>query len=66
MSSIFALMWGLMGIVFSLAGKDFLEVAACFLVCGVFFGNAELNVFRHEIGANLEEIKRILNGGNDD
>lgn len=52
MSSIFALMWGLMGIVFSLAGKDFLEVAACFLVCGVFFGNAELNVFRHEIGGN--------------
>ena len=65
MSGVFGLLWGLMGIIFSFAGKSFLEVSACFLVCGAFLGVAELGQFRQEIGVDVKEIKKILEGGND-
>ncbi len=37
------------GIIFVIAGKPFLEVAACFLICGIFSGCAELHLIREEL-----------------
>ena len=49
MSALFSLMWGVIGFVWMIAGKPFLEVAACFLVCGIFSGAAELYEIRKEM-----------------
>ena len=53
MSAIFGVGWFLVGIIFMIAGKDFLEVAACFLLFGIFMGVNELSLMRQE----LEDIE---------
>ena len=54
MSAIMGIGWFLIGIIFMIAGKDFLEVAACFLLFGVFMGVNELSLMRQEL-EDLEE-----------
>ena len=49
MNGLISLMWFLIGIIWVIAGKPFLEVAACFLVCGIFSGAHELYVMRKEL-----------------
>ncbi len=51
MGTLFSFMWGFIGIIFVFAGKSFIEVAACFLICGIFLGAAE-----------VAELRRFLNG----
>ena len=51
MGTLFSFMWGFIGIIFVIAGKPFIEVASCFLICGVFMGAAE-----------VYELRRFLNG----
>ena len=60
MSELISLMWGFIGVVFIFAGKPFIEVCACFLLCGVFLGVCELHELRKEFSA--KELERILNG----
>lgn len=48
MSALFSLMWGVIGFVWMIAGKPFLECAACFLICGVFSGAAEMVAIRRD------------------
>ena len=49
MSAVFGIGWLLIGIFWIIAGKDFLEVAACFLLFGVFMGVNELALMRQEM-----------------
>ena len=36
-----------------IAGKPFLECAACFLICGVFSGAAEIAAIRRDFEKNI-------------
>ena len=49
MAVLFEIMWFFIGIFWIIAGKDFLEVAACFLLFGVFMGVNELALMRQEM-----------------
>ncbi len=49
MSALISFMWFLIGIIWIIAGKPFLEVTACFLVCGIFCGASELYLLRKEM-----------------
>lgn len=49
MSALMGAMWFIIGIIWIIAGKDFLEVAACFLLFGVFMGVNELALMRQEM-----------------
>ena len=49
MSAVFSVGWLIIGIIWIIAGKDFLEVAACFLLFGVFMGVNELSLIRQEL-----------------
>lgn len=49
MNFLISVMWFFLGIIWVIAGKPFLEVAACFLVCGIFSGAAELYEIRKEM-----------------
>ena len=49
MSAIMSMGWFLVGVIFVIAGKPFLEVAACFLLCGIFEGVFELYELRKEL-----------------
>lgn len=49
MNAIISIGWFFIGIFWVVAGKPFLEVAACFLVCGIFSGAAELSELRREM-----------------
>lgn len=51
MSALLSLMWFIVGIIFVIAGKPFMEVAACFLLCGIFEGCFEL----YEMRKSLED-----------
>ena len=53
MDALFSLMWGTIGTIFIFAGKDFLKVCACFLLCGIFLGVTEIRMLRKELG-NLD------------
>lgn len=41
--------WFVIGIIFAIAGKPFLEVAACFLISGIFEGCWELYLIKEEL-----------------
>ena len=49
MSALMGIGWFIIGIFFVIAGKDFLEVAACFLLFGIFMGVNELSLMRQEM-----------------
>ena len=49
MNAIISIGWFFIGVFWVIAGKPFLEVAACFLVCGIFSGAAELSELRKEM-----------------
>ena len=49
MSALLSVMWFLIGIFWAIAGKDFLEVCACFLLCGIFLGVMELNMIHKDL-----------------
>lgn len=49
MSELVAIGWFLVGIFWAVAGRQILEVAACFLVAGVFTGVSELKYMRQEM-----------------
>lgn len=49
MSALFGVGWLIIGIIWVIAGKDFLEVCACFLLFGVFMGVNELALMREEM-----------------
>lgn len=55
MSALFGIGWFLIGIVFSIAGKDFLEVCACFILFGIFMGVQELHEMREDLEDTLDE-----------
>ena len=49
MNALLSVGWFIIGIFWVVAGKPFLEVVACFLVCGIFSGAAELTEMRKEM-----------------
>ena len=49
MNLIFGIGWFLIGIIWILAGKPFIEVCACFLLFGIFEGVNELGLMREEM-----------------
>ncbi len=49
MSLIFGIGWFLIGIFWTIAGKSFIEVCACFLLFGIFEGVNELRLMREEM-----------------
>ena len=49
MSGLLSIMWFIIGIVWVIAGKTFIEVCACFLLCGIFSGAYELYLMRKEL-----------------
>ena len=49
MNSLISVMWFILGIVWIIAGKPMLEVAACFIVCGIFSGAQELWEIKKEM-----------------
>jgi hypothetical protein len=57
MSQIISVAWGLAGMIALVAGKQFIECAACFLVCGIFLASAELNDCRKELKELKEELE---------
>ena len=52
MSALFGIGWFLIGIVWSIVGKPFIEVAACYCLFGIFMGVQEL----HEMRMDLEDL----------
>ncbi len=48
----------LVSFIFMMAGKDFLEVCACFFISGIFLSAFELKEIRKEISA--KEIVHII------
>ena len=56
MSAILSIGWFFVGIIFVIAGKPFLEVAACFLLCGVFEGAFELYELKKELEDWEEDV----------
>lgn len=59
MGTLFSFMWGFIGIIFVFAGKPFIEVAACFLICGVFMGAAEVYELRRFLNGHIVYLKQI-------
>ena len=59
MSALFSLMWGFIGIIYVFAGKPFIEVAACFLICGIFMGVAEIYELRRFLNGHMVALKEI-------
>ncbi len=57
MSEIISLLWGIAGVIFVMAGKDFIYVFACFLLCGVFLGAAELRDIKKALGNFKLDVK---------
>lgn len=55
MSALLSIIFGIWGIVWIFAGKPFIEVAACFLVCAIFEGSWELYLIRKEFEDDEEE-----------
>lgn len=55
MNALLSIMWFIIGIFWVIAGKDFLEVCACFLLCGIFSGAYELYLMRKEMEAWEED-----------
>lgn len=53
MSAILGMIWFVLGIIFAVAGRDFLEVTVCFFLFGIFMGVNELSLIRQE----LEDIE---------
>lgn len=49
MAAIFGWVWFVIGIIWSMIGKDFLEVCACFIIFGIFLGVEELADLRAEL-----------------
>ena len=49
MSGLLSIGWFILGIIWVVAGKPFLEVCACFLLCGIFEGVSELYLMRKEL-----------------
>lgn len=49
MSALLSIMWFIIGIIWVVAGKEFLEVCACFLIAGIFMGVNELALMRQEM-----------------
>lgn len=49
MNSLISVCWFFIGIIWVIAGKPMLEVAACFIVCGIFSGAHELWEMRREM-----------------
>ena len=49
MSELIAIGFFLIGIVFTIAGKPFIEVAACFLIYGICHGAYELYLIQKEL-----------------
>ena len=49
MSELISIRWFLVGIFWAIAGKQIIEVAACFIVAGIFSGVAELKYMRQEM-----------------
>ena len=49
MSGLLSIMWFIIGIIWIIAGKSFLETTACFLLAGVFSGAWELYLMRKEM-----------------
>lgn len=56
MNAILSWGWFIIGIIFTIAGKSFLEVAACFLICGIFSGVSELSEMRKELEDWEEDV----------
>lgn len=54
MSELIAIGFMIIGLVFALAGKSIIEVAACFLVYGVCHGAYELYLLRKELEGDGE------------
>ena len=54
MAVLFELMWFFIGIFWVIAGKAFIEVCACFLLCGIFMGVNELQIMRKELESDEE------------
>lgn len=49
MNALLSIMWFIIGIFWVVAGKPFIEVCACFLLCGIFEGCNELALMRQEM-----------------
>ena len=49
MSGLLSFAFAIIGIVWICAGKPFLEVAACFLICAFFEGCWELHLLRKDL-----------------
>ena len=55
MDGLMSVLWFFMGIIFAIAGKPFLEVAACFLIAAMFEGCWELYLLREEMEDEEDE-----------
>lgn len=56
MSELISIGWFFIGIFWAIAGKQLIEVAACFLVAGIFVGAAELKYIRRELEDWEEDV----------
>lgn len=56
MNSILSWIWFGIGVIWAIAGKPFIEVCLCFIVCGVFSGAAELTEMRKELEDWEEDV----------
>lgn len=57
MNALISVCWFFIGIIWVIAGKPMLEVATCFIVCGIFSGAHELWEMRREM-EDWEEDER--------
>ena len=58
MGELVSFIWGCAGFIFMMAGKDFLEVCACFFISGIFLSAFELKEIRKEL--SVKEIRGII------
>ena len=56
MNALISLGWFVIGAIWAIAGKPFIEVCLCFIVCGIFSGAAELTEMRKELEDWEEEV----------
>lgn len=49
MSLAFSIGWFIVGIIWTIMGKPFLEVCACFLLMAIFDGVNEMKIMREEM-----------------
>lgn len=49
MNALISWCWFIIGIIWTIVGKPILEVAACFIVCGIFSGAQELWEIKKEM-----------------